>query len=81
MRTGNPNEAFDGLREWYDWSNFWVFQKRLILDNTVKTSSHDVWLSDVNSALDQLGTDDRQKVLDVMTGQQVQLEDAGVAYQ
>ncbi|WP_280290044.1 carboxylesterase family protein [Pseudomonas sp. BN417] len=81
MRTGNPNKAFDGLPDWYDWSNFWVFQKRLILDNTVRSSSHDVWLSDVNSALNQLGTDDQQKVLDLMNGQQVQLEDAGVGYQ
>lgn len=81
IRTGNPNKAFDGLPDWYDWSNFWIFQKRLILNNTVQTNSHDVWLSDVNNALNQLGTDDRQKVLDVMAGQQVQLEDAGVAYE
>lgn len=81
MRSGNPNKAFDGLPEWYDWSNFWIFQKRLILDNTVKTNSHDVWLSDVNAALNQLGTDDQQKVLAVMAGQQVQLEDASVSYE
>ncbi|MDH4655035.1 MULTISPECIES: carboxylesterase/lipase family protein [unclassified Pseudomonas] len=81
MRTGNPNKAFDALPDWYDWSNFWIFQKRLILDNTVKTSSHDVWLSDMNNALNQLGTDDRQRVLDVMAGQQVQLEDADVSYE
>ncbi|WP_394559755.1 carboxylesterase/lipase family protein [Aquipseudomonas alcaligenes] len=81
MRSGNPNKAFDGLPEWYDWSNFWIFQKRLILDNTVKTNAHDVWLSDVNAALNQLGTDDQQKVLAVMAGQQVQLEDASVAYE
>ena len=81
IRTGNPNAAFDGLPEWYDWSNFWIFQKRLVLDNTVKTNSHDVWLSDVTNALNQLGTDDQQRVLNFMTGQQVQLEDANVGYQ
>lgn len=81
IRTGNPNAAFDGLPEWYDWSNFWIFQKRLVLDNTVKTNSHDVWLSDVTNALNQLGTDDQQRVLNFMAGQQVQLEDANVGYQ
>jgi para-nitrobenzyl esterase len=80
IRTGNPNKAFDGLPDWSDWSNFWIYQKRLILDNTVSSSSHDVWLSDVNAALNQLGTDDRQRVLEAMSGQQVQLEDADVSY-
>ena len=77
MRTGNPNQAFDGLPEWHDWSNFWIFQKRLVFDNTVQSNAHDVWLSDVHAALDQLDAEQRQQVLAVMAGQQVQLEDAG----
>lgn len=80
IRTGNPNKAFDGLPDWSDWSNFWIYQKRLILDNTVSSSSHNIWLSDVNAALNELGTDDRQRVLEAMSGQQVQLEDADVSY-
>lgn len=74
MRTGNPNKAFDGLPEWHDWSNFWVFQKRLILDNTVESSAQNIWLSDVEDALDQLDEVERRQVLTVMAGQQVQLE-------
>lgn len=80
MRTGNPNKTFDGLPEWYDWSNFWIFQKRLILDNTVQTNSHDIWLSDVEEALDELDAEQRQQVLTLLSGQQAQLEEAGVSY-
>jgi para-nitrobenzyl esterase len=76
MRTGNPNKASDGLPDWPDWSNFWLYQKRLILDNSVRSSLHNLWLSDVNAALDQLGTDDRQKVLEFLKNRQVRLEDA-----
>jgi para-nitrobenzyl esterase len=76
MRTGNPNKEFDGLPDWPDWSNFWIFQKRLVLDNTVRSSARNLWRSDVNDALNELGTDDRQKVLEAMSGQQVPLEDA-----
>lgn len=42
----------------------------------MSSSSHGIWLSDVNDALNQLGSDDRQKVLEVMSDQQVQREDA-----
>lgn len=81
MRTGNPNKWFDGLPEWYDWSNFWIYQKRMILDNNVHTNSHDFWLSDVNGALNQLSPADRQRAEELMSNFQVQLEDADVTYQ
>ncbi|MDO8332464.1 MAG: hypothetical protein Q7T02_00585, partial [Pseudomonas sp.] len=64
-----PNKEFDGLPDWPDWSNFWIFQKRLVLDNTVSSSARNLWRSDVNDALNELGTDDRQKVLEAMSGQ------------
>lgn len=81
MRTGNPNKWFDGLPEWYDWSNFWIYQKRLILDNNVHTNSHDFWLSDVNNSLNQLDPIERQRATDLMSNFQVQLEEASVSYQ
>ncbi|SHE94573.1 para-nitrobenzyl esterase [Microbulbifer donghaiensis] len=81
MRTGNPNKWFDGLPEWYDWSNFWIYQKRLILDNNVHTNSHDFWLSDVNNALNQLNAEERQRAEELISNFQVQLEDADVSYQ
>jgi para-nitrobenzyl esterase len=41
----------------------------------VSSRSHEIWLSDVNNALIQLGSDDRQKVLEIMNDQQMQRED------
>lgn len=79
MRNGNPNRWFDGLPEWKDWSNFWFFDKRLILNNDVRASSHELWLSEVHSALNRLNAADRQKAEELMSIFQVQLEDADVA--
>ncbi len=75
MRNGNPNRSFDGLTNWADWSNFWIYQKRLVLDNNIKSSSHDFWLSDVNAALNGLSAEDRDTAEELMSNFQLQLED------
>ncbi|MBU3916955.1 carboxylesterase family protein, partial [bacterium] len=81
MRTGNPNASGDGLPTWSDWSNFFIFNKRMIFDNNYHMSSYDFFNVDFMNLYNNLQVDQQALTNQMEEDYQLRLDDSDVSYQ